>query len=422
MIPPMVHDVLRSPGQPLDAAARAVMEARFGHDFSRVRIHTDSQAADSVRSVNALAYTVGQDVVFGHGQYRPTSSDGQRLIAHELTHTIQQAGGAALRESGRSEIGLESEAEAASHAALEGRGVRVASNAPLGLSRQAPPGNVQTPPSGATRTPAPPSAGTATNTIDGFVTGSAVISPENWAKLQGIASRIQATLKDRSDNKVLVVGHTDAQGTEANNMALGMRRAESTRDALVKMGVPAQNIQTVSKGQSEPVDDSGKKDNPRNRRAEVKFEEAAPTAPSAPPSPKKVEPDVPRVEPKIFGDICTLLPDLCKLPPPGPQKPNLPPDFWKPLPPPPKGAKPKSALDVLNEKVVDPVVKSVTKGLPKDVQEKAKDLAHAAVEKGITGGLGAALGAWGVDSKGQTAIINAVDAALKEKGQSPGGQ
>jgi len=98
----------------------------------------------------------------------------------------------------------------------------------------------------------------------------------------------------------------------------------------------------------------------------------------------------------------------------------LPPDFWKPLPPPPKGSKPKSALDLINEKIVDPVVKAVTKGLPKNVQDQAKELAHAAVEKGITGGLGAALGAAGVDPKGQTAIITAVDAALKEKGQ--GGQ
>src|SRR5215470_14964726 len=113
-VPPIVHDVLRSPCQPLDAATRAAMEARFGHDFSRVRVHTDTRAADSARAVNALAYTVGEDVVFGRGQYRPSSADGQRLIAHELTHTIQQAGGVTLQESQQSESGLESEAEAVS--------------------------------------------------------------------------------------------------------------------------------------------------------------------------------------------------------------------------------------------------------------------------------------------------------------------
>src|SRR5215204_5149289 len=63
--PPIVHDVLRSPGRPLDHAARAEMEPRFGHDFSRVRVHTDAWAAESARAVDALAYTVGRDVVFG---------------------------------------------------------------------------------------------------------------------------------------------------------------------------------------------------------------------------------------------------------------------------------------------------------------------------------------------------------------------
>jgi hypothetical protein len=61
-VPPIVHEVLRSPGQPLDAATRAFFEPRFGHDFSDVRVHTDARAADSALAVNALAYTVGHDV------------------------------------------------------------------------------------------------------------------------------------------------------------------------------------------------------------------------------------------------------------------------------------------------------------------------------------------------------------------------
>ena len=71
--PPIVHDVLRSPGQPLDMATRAFMEPRFGHDFSQVRVHNDERAAASARAVNALAYTVGRDVVFGASQYQPTT-------------------------------------------------------------------------------------------------------------------------------------------------------------------------------------------------------------------------------------------------------------------------------------------------------------------------------------------------------------
>src|SRR5215208_2264204 len=65
--PPIVHDVLRSPGQPFDPATRASMEPRFGHDFSKVRVHTDTRASESAQAVNALAYTVGRDVVFGAG-------------------------------------------------------------------------------------------------------------------------------------------------------------------------------------------------------------------------------------------------------------------------------------------------------------------------------------------------------------------
>lgn len=82
---------LKGGGQPLDPATRAFMEPRFGHDFSQVRVHTDTRAAESARAVNALAYTVGRDVVFGAGQYVPGSTRGERLLAHELTHVVQQS-------------------------------------------------------------------------------------------------------------------------------------------------------------------------------------------------------------------------------------------------------------------------------------------------------------------------------------------
>jgi hypothetical protein len=67
------------------------MEPRFGHDFSKVRVHTDSKAAESARAVNALAYAVGQDIVFGIGGYAPGTLGGRQILAHELTHTLQQS-------------------------------------------------------------------------------------------------------------------------------------------------------------------------------------------------------------------------------------------------------------------------------------------------------------------------------------------
>ncbi len=88
-VPPIVHEVLHSPGQPLDATTRAFFEPRFGHDLSKVRIHTDARAAESARAVDALAYTVGQNIVFGATHYAPETKSGRKLLAHELTHAAQ---------------------------------------------------------------------------------------------------------------------------------------------------------------------------------------------------------------------------------------------------------------------------------------------------------------------------------------------
>lgn len=91
-LPPVVDEVLSAPGRPLDAVSRAFFEPRFSYDFSQVRIHTDARAAESASAVNALAYTVGRNVVFGAAQYEPHTESGKRLIAHELAHTVQQEG------------------------------------------------------------------------------------------------------------------------------------------------------------------------------------------------------------------------------------------------------------------------------------------------------------------------------------------
>lgn len=90
-LPPIVDEVLRSPGQPLDRATRAFMEPRFGRDFGGVRVHADARAAESARAVNALAYTLGRNIVFGEGHFAPQTPGGKRLLAHELTHVVQQS-------------------------------------------------------------------------------------------------------------------------------------------------------------------------------------------------------------------------------------------------------------------------------------------------------------------------------------------
>jgi hypothetical protein len=135
---PIVRDVLNSPGQPLDSSTNAFMESRFGHDFSRVRVHTDEQAARSARAVRAQAYTVGQDIVFGAGQYAAHSVAGKHLLAHELTHTIQQGGSSGLFASrlsiGRADDPYEREADAAADAVMSSPAV-----VPLAAKDPAPP-------------------------------------------------------------------------------------------------------------------------------------------------------------------------------------------------------------------------------------------------------------------------------------------
>ncbi|MCC4769555.1 DUF4157 domain-containing protein [Methanosarcina sp. DH2] len=92
-MPPLVHQVLSSPGQPLDPGTRAFMEPRFDHDFSRVKVHLGAAAEQSAREMNAHAYTVGHNMVFDAGRFAPGTHEGRRLIAHELTHVVQQSKG-----------------------------------------------------------------------------------------------------------------------------------------------------------------------------------------------------------------------------------------------------------------------------------------------------------------------------------------
>ena len=124
--PPVVHEALRSPGEALDPSTRSAMEARFGHDFSKVRVHTDGKAAESAKEVDAAAYTVGRNIVFDAGQYSPHQSSGQQLLAHELGHVLQQSDekDSPLRASitvGSQSSPLEAEADQMAAAALSGQ-------------------------------------------------------------------------------------------------------------------------------------------------------------------------------------------------------------------------------------------------------------------------------------------------------------
>src|SRR5262249_23849637 len=87
--PPIVHEALNSPGQPLDKTMRDFFEPRFGCDLSTVRVHRDQKASESAQAVKAIAYTTGREVVFAEGKYAPGTPEGRRLLAHELAHFVQ---------------------------------------------------------------------------------------------------------------------------------------------------------------------------------------------------------------------------------------------------------------------------------------------------------------------------------------------
>jgi hypothetical protein len=127
----------KSAGSPLDSATLKLMESTFSHDFSHVRIHTDSSAAESAKALNALAYTVNRNIFFGEGQYRPGEFRGKRLLAHELAHSVQQSGGfhgnLTVSQPGDPS---EQEASRAESAFAQGRPFSVSGRTEAGIMRQ----------------------------------------------------------------------------------------------------------------------------------------------------------------------------------------------------------------------------------------------------------------------------------------------
>jgi hypothetical protein len=132
-IPPIIREVLNSPGQNLDTATQSYMSSHFNYDFSQVKVHNSPQASASAQAVNALAYTVNRDIVFGANQYSPTTVQGRRLLAHELTHVIQQgiSGGVSAESSA-----TEAEAEANALSIVNNATPSVSQGAPVGIARQ----------------------------------------------------------------------------------------------------------------------------------------------------------------------------------------------------------------------------------------------------------------------------------------------
>jgi outer membrane protein OmpA-like peptidoglycan-associated protein len=423
-IPAIVDEVLRAPGQPLDATTRAYMEPRFGHDFSRVHVHSDARAAESARAVDAQAYAVGDDLVFGAGQFAPNSASGRKLLAHELAHVAQPqaSGSAALSQPGDAS---EREADRAADVVAGGGSMRP-SMAGAAIQRQPLPGSKDLPPlsgGGDLLDKASPllAAAAGSTTLDDFDTGKTDLKPAHLKQLAGTARNMQTLMREYTMSTVTVTGHADTVDTEAKNLKLGDARAAAVKQALIDLGIPESIISTDSKGEGAPqaVKTKDETPNARNRRVEVHFHpKRSGLAPMLPqlkfPTPGKGSSsdqyDAPEKPPIDFNYHPKIEPD---------DPTRLPPDIWKPIPPAPKGSGPKSPLDVIGEKILDPIIDGVAGGLSKPMRDKIKEGARAAVKSGVAKGARAAAEAAGLkDPKGLDAIEKAAEAAIQEKGKS----
>jgi len=242
--PPIVHDVLNSLGQPLDINTRAFMESRFGHDFSSVRVHTDAQAAESAQAVHASAYTVGQDVIFGAGRYAPDTAAGRGLIAHELTHTIQQnhaMSTTGMKLSARTNgLLLQRQSLSISLGGIDDEGALLWESFRHSI------------------------------TLDNFDHDKAMLKPEHFSKLKEFKEGFQMLLGRYPDSFISVIGHTDATGTEKHNKGLGQKRADAVKSELTsgESALPVEIIYVGSLGESMlAVETKGSE--ARNRRVEI---------------------------------------------------------------------------------------------------------------------------------------------------------
>jgi outer membrane protein OmpA-like peptidoglycan-associated protein len=229
----LARQALRSPGQELPPAVRGLMEVHLGHGFGDVRVHTDRAAARSARAVSARAYTVRQDVVFGDGEFRPDKASGQWLIAHELTHVIQQRTGPgrfaaqslsvsapadpAEKQADRSADSMLAQALGSLDplSTQAGQGSSVAAAVPNCTTAQG-----ERPPAGLT--------------LPGFGQGSAVLPGSGYPPLRALAQR----LKDSgAKDEVQVHGFASREGDQDFNVTLSCARASGVKDILRASGL-----------------------------------------------------------------------------------------------------------------------------------------------------------------------------------------
>jgi len=231
--PPIVHEVLQQPGRPLDEGTRSFMESRFGYDFGAIRVHDGAEAATSANAIRARAYALGSHVVVGAREPSLATSLGRSLLAHELTHVVQQGAAQPAQQSA---------------GALGGVVQPVApqpTTAGTELRRQ--------PDSGPSSTPtAPPATGLdpSTNTFCRiqFRQGSTTAADpaEKEACLETVSAYVKAA---KGGVTVELHGYASEEGSSRSNASLASRRSEAIKRLLVGLGVSSPAISAIGHGE-----------------------------------------------------------------------------------------------------------------------------------------------------------------------------
>jgi len=396
-------------GRELDPGTQSRMETGFGVDFGRVRVHTGPAAAALAASEGARAFALGEDLVFGEGQYEPKSARGQHLLAHELAHVVQQS-------RGGSGAGTEERATAASGKLISGGSVSTGElgGAPRAIQRQ--PAKGDQPEKQAQPRVIPRQQWS--TVLGGFALDSPKPTSVHLKKIDSLVFGVSLHTSMLRDGRasIKVTGHTDRSGTEEHNEGLGQKRADAVKTLLAaalknttldlkKVG----EIPATSVGESRPVVPT--KDgvqNAENRRVVIDVSIGSVVKPKPKPKfdpskitiPQETGPLVPRKEPT--------------------------PDLWKKMQENQRrieeldrklAKKKRSGQEIVVNKALKAFVDPILKALPisKDTRETLRGWAKKGLEAGTEKGCDAAIDASPASGKDAEALKNACKAALKSK-------
>lgn len=248
--PPTIKNVISSGGRLLDADTRSFFEPRFGIDLGHVRIHADSAAVQSARSINAKAYTLGSNIVFAKSEYQPEADGGKRLVAHELAHVVQQGTGKIQQLQ------------------------RQQADQPASEDDSAPPRSTMIsraetcpPPDNMSCTPATDSPGAVTNTIT-FLQNEHLLNGRQQEEIEAAAgpwNDVGGLVTVRID------GYASAEGECGYNWELSCRRAQSIAMVLEhpadSLGVPSGSVELFAHGEDNEFGSAL----PENRKVTISF-------------------------------------------------------------------------------------------------------------------------------------------------------